>query len=157
MIALTIQNITSVLLMHSIILWYSRHPTGYWCLWTSHAWLSMHWPASTPSAWNTKFSWVLAGRTRLFHVPTRQEITSHVCLFYRCTKLSEKILGDRRSIQTWRLLFSLEKKAVVQHFKDTLTHLKDGAFAVPLPKKPGVRPLGKLRSQVVRWFVSLEN
>ena len=31
-------------------------------------------PTNTLSAWNTKFGWVLSGRTRQFHVPTRREI-----------------------------------------------------------------------------------
>ena len=52
--------------------------------------------------------------------------------------------------------FSLEEKAVVQHFKNTHTRLKDGTFTVPLPKKTDVNPLGESRSQAVRRFISLE-
>lgn len=45
---------------------------------------------------------------------------------------------------------------VLEQFKTHHSHLPDGRFVVPLPRKPHVGPLGESRSQAVRRFLSIE-
>ena len=100
-----------------------------------------------------EFAGVLTGRTRLFDVPTKQEITCHVSV-----SSTEALLRRFWEIEAFRAedSFSLEEKAVVQHFKDNHCRSKDGTFTVPLPKKTDAKPLGESSSQTVRRFISME-
>ena len=111
-------------------------------------------PTDTPSAWNTKFGWVLAGRTRLFDMPTKHEITCHISVPSTDTLL-RKFWEIEEAFKP-EDAYSLEEKAVVQHFKDNHRRLKDGTFVIPLPKKPDAKSLGESRYQAVRRFTSLE-
>ena len=98
-------------------------------------------PIDTPSAWNTKFGWFLAGRTRLFDMPTKHEITCHISVSSTDTLL-RKFLEIEEAFKP-EDAYSLEEKAVVQHFKDNHRRLKDGTFVIPLPKKPDAKSLGE--------------
>ena len=52
---------------------------------------------------------------------------------------------------------SPEERSVVQHFEANHYRMQDGRFVVPLPRKPGARPLGESRTQAVRRFLTLEH
>ena len=110
-------------------------------------------PPGSPTALETHFGWVLAGRT--------ESLTSN----YHITTHHISILsGDDLLRQFWELeeapvsepIYSTEERMVIDHYK--ANHLRDdnGMFVVPLPRKPDVTPLGESRSQAVRRFHSLE-
>lgn len=52
---------------------------------------------------------------------------------------------------------SPKEQSAVQHFKTNYLHTKNGNIIVPLPKKKNVEPLGELRLQAVRRFLSPEH
>ena len=52
---------------------------------------------------------------------------------------------------------SPEELSVVHHFKANHYPVKDARFVVPLPRKPGARPLGESHSQAVHRFLTLEH
>ena len=45
----------------------------------------------------------------------------------------------------------------MQHFETNHYRNESGRFVMPLPRKPYTKPLGELRSQAVRRFLSLEH
>lgn len=107
----------------------------------------------SPSAFETNFGWVLAGRT--------STLASHVSI---ATCHLPMVTGDHL-LQKFRVpkepsseLPSLtsEKRSVVEHFKQLHPHADDGRFVVPLPKRPHSKLLGESQSQYVRRFLSLE-
>ena len=109
-------------------------------------------PPGSPVAFQTEFGWVLAGETNS-HVP--ELMTAH----HVSVETGDDILRKFWEIEHHPLsdyVLSPEEKMVMQHFKAKHFRTKDGTFIVPLPKKPGVKPLGESRSQAVRRFLSLE-
>ena len=109
-------------------------------------------PSGTPSAFETEFGWVLAGR---FDSPGPSRVASHHASF---------TVGDELLRRFWEIeenpsneaCHSPEERSVVQHFKETHYRSDLGRFVIPLPKKPHSKPLGESRSQAVRRFLSLE-
>ena len=109
-------------------------------------------PSGTPSAFETEFGWVLAGR---LDSPGPGHVISHHASF---------TVGDELLRRFWEIeenpsneaCHSPEERSVVQHFKETHYRSDLGRFVVPLPKKPHSKPLGESRSQAVRRFLSLE-
>ena len=109
-------------------------------------------PPGSPTAFETEFGWVLAGR---LDSNTPKHGTSHHASF---------IAGDDLLCRFWEIeenpnsevCLSSEEQSVVQHFKETHHRNEAGRFVVPLPKKPRAKPLGESRSQAVRRFLSLE-
>ena len=113
-------------------------------------------PPGTPVALETKFGWVLAGKTNALSLPQHNVASHHVAV----TSTS----GDEILRKFWEIEenprddsnLSPEERTVVQHFSESHIHSKSGRFVVPLPKNPQAKPLGESRSQAVRRFVSLE-
>jgi hypothetical protein len=109
-------------------------------------------PPGSPTAFETEFGWVLAGR---LDSNTPKHVTSHHSSF---------IAGDYLLCRFWEIeenpnsevCLSSEERSVVQHFKETHHRNEAGRFVVPLPKKPHAKPLGESHSQAVRRFLSLE-
>ena len=110
--------------------------------------------SGSPIALEIEFGWVLAGDT-LSYSPTQQITTHHVSL----------LSGDDILCQFWEV----EEKQTVHNTLTPDEHLAldcfniqhsrttNGRFIVPLPKKPGAKPLGESRSQAIRRFLSFEH
>ena len=110
-------------------------------------------PFGSPTAFETKFGWVLAGRTNA-HATSPQDVAIH----HVAVETGDDILR-----KFWELeenprnpALTPEEKTVVQHFEQTHSRNDSGRFVVPLPKGPHAKPLGESRSQAVRRFLSLE-
>lgn len=113
-------------------------------------------PYGTPTAFETRFGWVLTGRT------TSSTCSSnHVSV---ATHHSSVMSGDDILRMFWEIEesprkhsnLSTEERTVVRHFEENYTRSATGRFIVPLPKNPQSKPLGESRSQAVRRFLSLE-
>ena len=110
-------------------------------------------PLGSPTALETHFGWVLAGRADSLS-PTSHIATHHTSI----------ISGDELLRKFWELeetpmskpVYSPEERVVVEQFKATHHRAADGMFVVPLPRKQDAMPLGESRSQAVRRFLSLE-
>ena len=110
-------------------------------------------PPGSPTAFETKFGWVLAGLVES-EGPSHQVATHHASF----------TVGDDLLRKFWEIEegpgsnieFSPEERAVVSHFKENHRRNESGGFIVPLPRKPNVPSLGESRSQAVRRFLSLE-
>ena len=110
-------------------------------------------PQGSPVAFETEFGWVLAGNASSC-APTQQATVHHVSL----------LTGDDLLRQFWEIeekpksdtTMTPEERTALQHFRAHHSHLADGRFIVPLPRKPSISPLGESRSQAVRRFLSFE-
>ncbi len=117
-----------------------------------HSWRNG--PPGGLTAFETKYGWVLAGRTGASTSPHRTVTSYHIAV----------ASGDDILRTFWEIEenprdhcnLSPEEHSVVQHFSETHTRTKSGRFVVPLPKNPRAKPLGESRSQAVRRFLSLE-
>ncbi len=109
-------------------------------------------PPGTPSAFETKFGWVLSGKTDRITIPS-------IATSYHLNAESDDILRKFWEIEECpknATNHSSEERAVVQHFANNHRRNSDGRFVIPLPKDPQARPLGESRSSAVRRFLSLE-
>ena len=109
-------------------------------------------PPGSPSAFETKFGWVLAGR---LDMTDSNQVTSHhiSATDYDLLRRFWEIEEYPNAIDT---SLSSEERLVLQHFKENHHRSESGRFIVPLPKKPHAKSLGESRSQAVRRFLSLE-
>ena len=106
-------------------------------------------PPGSPTAFETKFGWVLAGLVESQGPPP--QVATHHASF---------VTGDDLLRKFWELEegpgnnteFSPEERAVVSHFKENHRRNKNGLFVVPLPKKPSSATLGESRSE--NFFLS---
>ena len=122
-----------------------RHPLR-------HGHLCLH--GRPPVAFETKFGWVLAGRTNT-SIPSHQGITSHHVAVVSDDDLLHKywkIEGNTKDASN----LPPEELSVVQHFHKHHTRTDSVRFIVPLPEDPQTTQLGEFRSQTVRRFFSLE-
>ncbi len=111
-------------------------------------------PSGSPTAFETKFGWVLAGKTVPSSSPPRNVATLHISV----------ASGDDILRKFWEIeenprddcTLSPEEHSVVRHFTETHSRAKSGRFIVPLPRNPRAKRLGESRSQAVRRFLSLE-
>ena len=55
-----------------------------------------------------------------------------------------------------RPVFTQEERTVIQHFESSHSRSSDGKYIVPLPRKPGITPVGESRTNAIRRFVNLE-
>ena len=107
----------------------------------------------SPSVFETKFGWVLAGSVDSQGHP-HQVATHH----------STIIVGDDLLRKFWEIEEgpggytepSPEEQAAIVHFKGNHRRNKDGRFIVPLPRKSNPPALGESHSQAVRRFLTLE-
>ena len=111
-------------------------------------------PPGTPTAFETQFGWVLAGRTNL-KAPAHCSIATHHVAVSSDDDILRKFWEVEEHPKDVSTL-SPEERTVVQHFQETHTRNDVGRFVTPLPKKPQCKPLGESRSQAVRRFLSLE-
>ena len=107
----------------------------------------------TPVALETKFGWVLAGKTNLYS--NDETIQSHHITISSGDDILRKFWEIEESPKD-NSNFSPEERTVVRHFADSHTRTKEGRFIVPLPKNPQAKTLGESRQQAVRRFLSLE-
>ena len=110
-------------------------------------------PPGSPTAFETKFGWVLAGLVESQGHP-HQIATYHASLVTGVDllrKFWEIEEGPGSNVE----LFP-EERSVVSHFKESHRRNEGGRFIVPLPQKPNSPSLGESRSQAVRRFLSLE-
>lgn len=110
-------------------------------------------PPNSPAAFETKFGWVLAGRTKV-PASSRQVTSYHVSVASEDVTLSkfweiEECPEDSTS-------YSPEERLVVQHFAENHRRSSTGRFVVPLPRKPQAKTIGESRTQAVRRFLALE-
>ena len=111
-------------------------------------------PPDSPTAFETKFGWVLAGCVEPQDHTCHQVTAHHTSI----------VLGDDILRKFWEIeesprttaSFSPEERMVVQHFNENHRRTEDGRFIVPLPRKPHAPLLGESRSQAVRRFLALE-
>ena len=110
-------------------------------------------PPGTPTAFETKFGWVLTGKTENLELPS--DVASH----HVATLSGDDILRKFWEIEECprnASTHSPEERAVVRHFAKNHKRSEEGRFVVPLPKNPQTKPLGESRSSAVRRFLSLE-
>ncbi len=108
----------------------------------------------SPTAFETRFGWVLAGKTTTSSSLSRTAATHHITV----------ASGDDILRQFWEIdetprdgcNLSPQERSVMRHFSETHTRTESGRFVVPLPKNPQAKRLGESRSQTVRRFLSLE-
>ena len=109
-------------------------------------------PPSSPTALETDFGWVLAGKTdssvQTIHVTTHLTILSGDELLQKFWELEE--------VSTCDSSYTPQERSVVEHYKTHHYRLDNGRFVTPLPRKANLAPLGESRSQAVRRFFSLE-
>ena len=111
-------------------------------------------PPGSPTAFETKFGWILAGGAGTFTSPPRTVASHHIAvtsgddILHRFWEIEENPRDDCN--------LSPEERSVMQHFCETHTRTNSGRFVVPLPKNPQAKSLGESRSQAVRRFLSLE-
>ncbi len=113
-----------------------------------------HGVPGSPVAFETQFGWVLARNTS--SGAPAQVITSHHTMLLSWDDLLRHFWEvEKVAVED---CLTPEESAVMVYFSDHHTRLKDGRFSVPLPKKPGVKPLGESRSQVshFRAFATLQ-
>ena len=115
-------------------------------------------PVGSPVALETEFGWVLCGGcTDKPTVPS--ETSLHVTSLHVSALCIDDILRKFWEIEeppATAPAMSLEERAVVTHFETNYSRTKAGRFMVPLPRKPGVKPIGESRSQAVHRFMTLE-
>ena len=110
-------------------------------------------PPNTPSAFETEFGWVLAGR---LDTPTpRHHVTSHHVSLATGDDLLRRFWEIEEGPTTEPSL-SAEERSVMQHFMNSHSRDTTGRFTVPLPKRPNAKLIGESRTQAVRRFLSLE-
>ncbi len=115
-------------------------------------------PSGSPVALETEFGWVLCGGCA-DKATSSKEVSLHVPSLHASALGSDDILS-----RFWKIeeppasLFSLslEERAVIKHFVANHSRTEAGRFIVPLPRKPGAKPIGESQSQAVRRFVTLE-
>ena len=111
-------------------------------------------PPGSPIAFETIFGWVLAGRSSSvssqFCVATHHVTAAlhHDDILRKFWELEELPRGSE--------VLPMEERNVLNHFRETHSRNSDGRFVVPLPRRPGAKPLGESRSQALRRFMSLE-
>ena len=90
-------------------------------------------PPNSPAAFETKFGWVLAGRTK---VPA----SSHQVTSYHVSVASEDVIlskfWERAECPKDSTSYSREERLVVEHFAENHRRSSTGRFVVPLPRKP---------------------
>ena len=107
----------------------------------------------SPTAFETSFGWVLAGK------PGCDVIANHHIITLHTSVLNDDILQKFWEVEervTNTPILSAEERYVVKHFQENHTRDIDGRFVVPLPRKLHASPLGESRSTAVRRFLSLE-
>ena len=109
--------------------------------------------SGSPSAFETRFGWVLAGAVSTDRVPSKV-VVNHASVLSTDDLLrrfweTEELTGGSH-------VLSAEEKLVVTHFQKTHSRDETGRFMVPLPMKPDRKPLGESRSAAVRRFLSME-
>ena len=111
-------------------------------------------PRGTPAAFETKFGWVLAGKTKSSTLSPHSVISHHVSV----------VSGDELLSKFWQMeeapnplsSYSHEERLVMQRFKENHRKSDAGRFIVPLPRKPQAKAIGESRNQAVRRFLTLE-
>ena len=109
-------------------------------------------PCGTRVAFETKFGWVLTGKTEDLTIP------STVTSLHVTTISGNDILRKFWEIEECPRVtsnHSPEECTIVRHFAENHRRNKDGRFVVPLPRDPQANPLGESRSPAVRRFLSL--
>ena len=113
-------------------------------------------PPGTPTALETRFGWVLTGKTQAHsHSASHTSVASH----HATTASGDDILRMFWEIEENpkdQMNLSPEERMVVQHFKENHFRSESGRFIVSLPKNPQSKQLGESRPQAVRRFHSLE-
>lgn len=110
-------------------------------------------PPGTPTAFETRLGWVLAGSTESC------SIVPQVATYHVSCATGDEILRKFWEVEDSPLseaTLSPEERSAIQHFKANQTRTKDGRFIVPLPKRENVKPLGESRSQAIHRFLALE-
>ena len=106
----------------------------------------------TRIAFETHFGWVLAGGT-VSHTP------HHVAVHHAVVLTGDDLLQkfwETEEKQTSDRVLSREERTALEHFQKNYSHLPDGRFVVPLPRRSNMDRLGESRSQAVRRFMSFE-
>ena len=109
----------------------------------------------TPTAFETQFGWVLAGKTNSMN-STHQTVTTHHVAVESNDDVLRKFWEIEENPEGVSSI-SPEECNVFEHFQEMHTRHDTGRFIVPLPKRTHSKPLGESRSQAVRCFLSLEH
>ena len=110
-------------------------------------------PTGSPSAFETRFGWVLTGAV------DGQSPQHHVVSYH-----ASVLTGDDLLRRFWEVeergsgspSLSHEERSVVDHFRDTHQRDQAGRFVVQLPRRQDTKPFGESRSTAVQRFLSLE-
>ena len=108
----------------------------------------------SPTAFETSFGWVLAGKPGCDIITNHHAITLHTSVLLNDDILQKFWEVEERITNT--PILSAEERYVVKHFQDNHMRDPDGRYVVPLPKKLDAKPLGESRSTAVQRFLSLE-
>ena len=117
-------------------------------------------PSGSPSAFKTRFGWVLAGAVHIGQHTSQS--SANQC--YISTITEENLRIDDALRRFWETedhnvnqpALSIDERIVIDHFVKTHRRDEQGRFIVPLPMKLERTPLGESRSLAVKRFLSLE-
>ena len=107
-----------------------------------------------PVAFETHFGWVLAGNAGPRSTP--KHVAAHHASILTGDQLIQRFWETEEAPSSEPML-TVEDKMVIKHFQTQHSHLPDGRFVVPLPRKRNGPPLGESRTQAVRRFHSFEH
>ena len=111
-------------------------------------------PQDTPTAFETQFGWVLAGRTSA-HLTNRFPVAANHCIHNSDDDFLRQFWEIEESPKNAANL-SAEEQFVVKYFHDNHSQSESGQYVVSLPKKTLCPSLGESRPQAVRRFLALE-
>ena len=103
----------------------------------------------TPIAIDTHLGWVLAGNVG------SSIVANHVVVHHSLHELLRQFWETEEEPAPESML-TVDERTVLDHFYSHHSHLPDGRFIVPLPRKPNAKLIGESRTQAVRRFISFE-
>lgn len=113
-------------------------------------------PKSSLVAMETTLGWVLCGNVS--SCQGSQSIITYLTMINSDDDIIRKFweIEEPPGKLVSQSSFSIEERAVMNHFKMSHTRKPNGRFVVPLRKRDDKRALGESRSQTVRRFLSQE-
>ena len=111
-------------------------------------------PPGSPVTFETKFGWVLAGKTSTSNL-SYCSVTSHHVSVASSDEFLRRFWEVEEKPQNHSNL-SPEERMVVKHFEENHRRSGTGRFIVPLPQKPQAKAIGESRTQAVCRFLTLE-
>ncbi len=110
-------------------------------------------PLGSPTAFETRFGWVLAGAID-GEIPHSRVVANHASVLSTDDLLRR--FWETEELSSGQPPHSVDEQLVVTHFQKEHRRDETGRFVVPLPLKTDAETLGESRSTAVRRFLALE-